>query len=35
MKKLKKKELDSGRKLKVSEKKVCLFFTKREGKGEL
>ena len=33
MKKIKKKKMDSGRIWKVSEKKVCLFFNKNEGKG--
>jgi hypothetical protein len=35
MKKPKKQKVDTGRKFKVSEKKVGLFFTKSEGKGEL
>ena len=32
--KIKNPKVYSGRKLKVSEKKVCLLFTNNEGKGE-
>ena len=35
MKKIKNQKVDSGSKRKDSEKKVCLFFNKNEGKGEL
>jgi hypothetical protein len=34
-KKIKKQKVDSGRKLKVTAKKECLFFIKSEGKGKL
>ena len=35
MKKMKNQNGDSGRKWQVSEKNVCLFFNKNEGKCDL